>query len=256
MSFTINSGEIVGFLGPNGAGKSTTMNILTGYLSATDGSVKIDGVDILEDPTKAKKMIGFLPELPPLYMDMTVREYLGFVYDLKKCKFPKEPHIREICELIQITDVYNRMIKNLSKGYRQRVGLAQALVGNPDVLILDEVTQALSLNNRKTLYRVIDRLKEQGKSVIFISHDLEEVMEIADSITVLRDGEVVGTVQTAEISLDQLKRMMIGRDMVGHYYREDNDVIKLLQKRGMEGDYSWTHSADEYVKLYEKLTAN
>ena len=134
ISFAVNSGEIVGFLGPNGAGKSTTMNILTGYLSATSGTVKIDGHDILEEPTKAKRLIGFLPELPPLYMDMTVREYLDFVYDLKGCKFPRRPHIDEICELIKITDVYNRMIKNLSKGYKQRVGFAQALIGNPPVI--------------------------------------------------------------------------------------------------------------------------
>ena len=136
ISFTVNKGEILGFLGPNGAGKSTTMNILTGYLSSNIGSVKIDGYDILEDPMKAKSKIGYLPENPPLYMDMTVKEYLDFVYDLKKVKIPRKRHIDEICKTVKITDVYNRIIKNLSKGYKQRVGLAQALVGNPEVLIL------------------------------------------------------------------------------------------------------------------------
>lgn len=143
ISFKIDTGEIVGFLGPNGAGKSTTMNILTGYLSATSGTAVIDGIDILEDPTAAKKLIGFLPEQPPLYMDMTVKEYLNFVYDLKGCKFARKEHLQEICALIKIEDVYGRMIKNLSKGYRQRVGFAQALVGNPPVLILDEPTVGL-----------------------------------------------------------------------------------------------------------------
>ena len=137
ISFRVEEGEILGFLGPNGAGKSTTMNILTGYLSASEGTVKINGYDILEEPQKAKASIGYLPEHPPLYLDMTVREYLNFMYDLKKCTLPREPHIAEICRIMKITDVYGRLIKNLSKGYRQRVGFAQALIGNPPVLILD-----------------------------------------------------------------------------------------------------------------------
>lgn len=115
ISFTVNDGEILGFLGPNGAGKSTTMNILTGYISATDGEVLINGIDILDDPTAAKKEIGYLPELPPLYLDMTVKEYLSFVYDLKKCKIPKQAHLEEICKLVKISDVYNRVIKHLSR---------------------------------------------------------------------------------------------------------------------------------------------
>ena len=143
ISFTVNKGEILGFLGPNGAGKSTTMNILTGYLSSNIGSVKIGEYDILEDPMKAKAKIGYLPENPPLYMDMTVKEYLDFVYDLKKVKIPRKRHIDEICGIVKITDVYNRIIKNLSKGYKQRVGLAQALVGYPEVLILDEPSVGL-----------------------------------------------------------------------------------------------------------------
>ena len=131
ISFTANDGEILGFLGPNGAGKSTTMNMLTGYISSTSGKALINGIDILEDPIKAKKNIGYLPELPPLYMDMTVKEYLNFIYDLKKCKLPRVSHLKDICGLVKIDHVYNRVIRNLSKGYRQRVGVAQALVGNP-----------------------------------------------------------------------------------------------------------------------------
>ena len=143
ISFKAEDGEILGFLGPNGAGKSTTMNMLTGYISSTSGKALIDGVDILEDPIKAKSKIGYLPELPPLYLDMTVKEYLSFIYDLKKCKLPRNTHLKDICNLVKIDHVYNRIIKNLSKGYKQRVGLAQALVGNPNVLILDEPTVGL-----------------------------------------------------------------------------------------------------------------
>ena len=143
VSFSIEKGEVIGFLGPNGAGKSTIMNILTGYLSLTQGKVEIDGYDIAEYPEDAKSRIGYLPEIPPLYTDMKVREYLNFIYDLKKVKFPKKPHIDEILRLVKIDNVQNRLIKNLSKGYRQRVGFAQALIGTPDVLILDDPTVGL-----------------------------------------------------------------------------------------------------------------
>ena len=128
----------MGFLGPNGAGKSTTMNIITGYLSATSGEVLVSGKNTLDEPQEVKKMIGYLPELPPLYMDMTVKEYLNFMYELKKARLPREKHLSEICKLVKIENVYNRLIGNLSKGYKQRVGIAQALIGNPPVLILDE----------------------------------------------------------------------------------------------------------------------
>ena len=143
VSFTVNEGEILGFLGPNGAGKSTTMNIITGYLSSTSGTVTIDGCEILDDPKGAKSKIGYLPEIPPLYQDMTVKRYLEFVYDLKRVTLPKQEHLAEVCKVTKITDVYNRVIKNLSKGYRQRVGFAQALIGNPPVIILDEPTVGL-----------------------------------------------------------------------------------------------------------------
>ena len=143
ISFTANESEILGFLGPNGAGKSTTMNMLTGYLSSSGGEALINGIDVLEDPVGAKKNIGYLPEQPPLYLDMTVNEYLNFVYELKKCKLPRRSHLNEICSLVKISDVRKRVIRNLSKGYRQRVGVAQALVGNPSTLILDEPTVGL-----------------------------------------------------------------------------------------------------------------
>ena len=143
ISFEIGKGEIVGFLGPNGAGKSTTMNILTGYLSMTSGNVTVAGASVLDDPLEVKRHIGYLPEQPPLYLDMTVEEYLVFSYDLKGCKLNRDKHLAEIAEVTKIADVYKKLIKNLSKGYRQRVGIAQALIGNPEVIIFDEPTVGL-----------------------------------------------------------------------------------------------------------------
>lgn len=190
VSFTVNDGEILGFLGPNGAGKSTTMNMLTGYLSPTAGSISIDGYDILENPNEAKMRIGYLPEMPPLYLDMTVREYLYFIYDLKKCKFPKAPHIDEICRLVKIDHVSERLIKNLSKGYRQRVGIAQALVGNPDVLILDEPTVGL---DPKQIIEIRSLITELGKNhtVILSSHILSEIQAVCERIIVINNGKLI-----------------------------------------------------------------
>ena len=190
ISFTVGEGEILGFLGPNGAGKSTTMNILTGYLSATEGTVTINGHDILEDPNAAKANIGYLPEIPPLYLDMTVREYLDFMYDLKKCMLPRVKHITEICKVLKIEDVYGRLIKNLSKGYRQRVGLAQALIGNPPVLILDEPTVGL---DPKQIIEIRSLIQTLGKhhTVIFSSHILSEIEAVCDRIIIINDGEIV-----------------------------------------------------------------
>ena len=190
VSFTVNDGEILGFLGPNGAGKSTTMNIVTGYLSATSGSVSIDGYDILENPNEAKMRIGYLPEQPPLYLDMTVKEYLYFIYDLKKVKFPKAPHIDEICRLVKIDHVKGRLIKHLSKGYRQRVGIAQALVGNPDVLILDEPTVGL---DPKQIIEIRTLITELGKNhtVILSSHILSEIQAVCERVIVINHGKIV-----------------------------------------------------------------
>lgn len=199
ISFEVKEGEILGFLGPNGAGKSTTMNILTGYLSSTSGTVKINGFDVLEDPQSAKASIGYLPEHPPLYLDMTVREYLNFMYDLKKCTLPREPHIAEICRLMKITDVYGRLIKNLSKGYRQRVGFAQALIGNPPVLILDEPTVGLDPNQ---IIEIRSLIKKLGKkhTVILSSHILPEIQAVCDRIVIISKGEIVADDTAAALS--------------------------------------------------------
>ena len=199
VSFSIKDGEVVGFLGPNGAGKSTIMNILTGYISLTAGSASIDGYDIVENPQDAKRHIGYLPEIPPLYTDMTVREYLDFMFDLKKVKLPRKPHLDEICKLVMISDVQNRLIKNLSKGYRQRVGIAQALIGNPDTLILDEPTVGL---DPKQIIEIRDLISRLGKNhtVILSSHILSEIQAVCDRIIIINGGRLVADGTPDELS--------------------------------------------------------
>ena len=189
ISFTVNDGEILGFLGPNGAGKSTTMNMLTGYISSTSGQALIGGVDILEDPIAAKKNIGYLPEIPPLYVDMTVQGYLNFVFDLKKCKLPRRSHMNDVMTLCKIKDVQNRLIKNLSKGYKQRVGLAQALIGNPPVLILDEPTVGLDPKQMVEIRTLIKRLGK-NHTVILSSHILSEIQAVCDRVIIINKGVV------------------------------------------------------------------
>ena len=210
VSFTVEEGTIVGFLGPNGAGKSTTMNIITGYLSSTSGTVTIDGHEILEDPIEAKKKIGYLPEHPPLYLDMTVKEYLNFMYDLKKVKLPRQKHIQEICELVQISNVYHRLIGNLSKGYKQRVGIAQALLGNPPVLILDEPTVGL---DPKQIIEIRTLIKNLGRNhtVILSSHILPEVQAVCERIIVVNKGRLVadGATDTLAHDLSQDHRLIL-----------------------------------------------
>ena len=196
VSFSIEKGEVIGFLGPNGAGKSTIMNILTGYLSKTQGKVEIDGFDIVEYPEEAKRRIGYLPEIPPLYMDMKVREYLNFIYDLKKVKFPKKPHIDEILKLVKIDDVQTRLIKNLSKGYRQRVGFAGALIGNPDVLILDEPTVGLDPKQIIEIRNLIGRLGK-NHTIILSSHILSEIQAVCKRVIIISKGKIVAD-DTAE----------------------------------------------------------
>ncbi len=199
ISFRISKGEIVGFLGPNGAGKSTTMNILTGYLSSTSGEAKVGGIDILENPSEAKKLIGFLPEQPPLYLDMTVNEYLNFVYEIKNCKLNRAKHLEEVRKVTKIDDVKNRLIKNLSKGYRQRVGIAQALVGNPPVIIFDEPTVGL---DPKQIIEIRNLIRNLGQShtVILSTHILSEVQSVCDRIIIINEGKIIADEKTENIT--------------------------------------------------------
>lgn len=190
VTFTVNKGEILGFLGPNGAGKSTTMNILTGYIAADAGSVKIDGISAEEEPQKAKKMIGYLPEIPPLYTDMTVIEYLRFVYDLKMIKANQNAHLDQVMKCVKILDVKNRLIKNLSKGYKQRVGFAQALIGNPEILILDEPTVGLDPNQIMEMRALIRALGKEH-TIILSTHILGEVSAVCDRYIIINNGSLV-----------------------------------------------------------------
>ncbi len=199
VSFEIGQGEIVGLLGPNGAGKSTTMNILTGYLSSTFGSVEINGLNVLDNPLEAKKLIGYLPEQPPLYLDMTVEEYLNFTYDLKGCTLNRVKHIEEVCNIVKINDVFKRLIGHLSKGYRQRVGIAQALIGNPEVIIFDEPTVGL---DPKQIIEIRNLIRTLGKkhTVILSTHILQEVQAVCDRIIIINKGKLVADELTGNIT--------------------------------------------------------
>ncbi len=224
VSFSINKGEVVGFLGPNGAGKSTIMNILTGYLSLTQGKVTIDGFDVAENPEEAKKRIGYLPELPPLYTDMKVREYLNFVYDLKKVKFPKGPHIDEIMRLVRIDHVQNRLIRNLSKGYRQRVGFAQALIGNPDVLILDEPTVGLDPQQIIEIRNLITRLGK-NHTIILSSHILSEIQAVCDRIIIINYGEIIADDLQDNLS----EKLSTDHSLVARVICDERDMLAALK---------------------------
>jgi len=193
LDFMVNRGEILGFLGPNGAGKSTTMNIITGYLSATEGSVKLDGHDILEEPHEVKRQIGYMPELPPLYMDMTVRDYLSFVCDIKGVpRVSRRQNMDRAMEMLMITDVRGRLIKNLSKGYKQRVGIAQALIGTPPVLILDEPTIGL---DPQQIIETRGLIRDLGKehTIILSSHILPEVQAVCTRVLIINKGKIVAS---------------------------------------------------------------
>jgi ABC-2 type transport system ATP-binding protein len=193
LNFIVNRGEILGFLGPNGAGKSTTMNIITGYLSATEGSVKLDGHDILEEPQEVKRQIGYMPELPPLYVDMTVRDYLSFVCDIKGvARSRRKQNMDRSMELLKITDVRGRLIKNLSKGYKQRVGIAQALLGTPPVLILDEPTIGL---DPQQIIETRNLIRDLGKehTIILSSHILPEVQAVCSRVLIINRGKIVAS---------------------------------------------------------------
>ena len=233
ISFSVQEGEILGFLGPNGAGKSTTMNMLTGYISSTSGTAMINGIDVLENPIGAKRHIGYLPEKPPVYGDMTVKEYLNFVYRLKKSKLPRESHLAEICELVKITDVKNRLIRNLSKGYQQRVGFAQALVGNPGVLILDEPTVGL---DPKQIIEIRTLIKKLGKhhTVILSSHILPEVQAVCDKIVVISSGSIVANDTTDALA----RNLSADHKLVLRTEGKSEEIKKLLSSiPGMERVY-------------------
>ena len=200
ISFTVERGEVLGFLGPNGAGKSTCMNILTGYISSTEGNVKIDGIDMLKNPEEAKRKIGYLPEIPPLYLDMTVEEYLKFVHRIKKVKSDAtEASMARIMSLVKITDIRKRLIKNLSKGYKQRVGIAQALVGDPEVLVLDEPTVGL---DPKQIIEIRNLIQQIGKkhTIILSSHILSEVSAICHRVIIINKGKIVASGTPEELS--------------------------------------------------------
>jgi len=228
ISFEVKKGEIMGFLGPNGAGKSTTMNIICGCISANSGSASVCGFNVLENPKEVKARIGYLPENPPLYFDMTVEEYLRFVFELKKTKFDRDTHLKEIMDRVQIYDKKDRLIKNLSKGYKQRVGLAQALIGDPEVLILDEPTVGL---DPKQIIEIRNVIKEIGRerTIILSTHILQEVEAVCDSVTIIAHGRIV-----AQNTIEGLVEATGGKDkfilgIIGNGEKAYN-VVKALDE--------------------------
>lgn len=240
LSFTIEKGEVIGFLGPNGAGKSTTMNILTGTLSATSGDVIIQGHNILEEPQKAKACLGYLPENPPLYGEMTVKEYLTFIYRLKKVKEPINEHLSSICEKVKISGVTDRVIKNLSKGYKQRVGMAQALVGNPEVLILDEPTSGMDPKQIIDVRNLILSLKDKH-TIIFSSHVLSEIESVCSRLLIIKDGRIVAdnTPENLSVDLNRRKRLFL---------RFDGPVNEVIQRLSTLSDTGRIYSLGKNEK--------
>lgn len=221
LSLTVEPGKIYGFLGPNGAGKSTTMNIITGYLAATSGEVKINGFDVLKQPEEAKKCVGYLPELPPLYMDMTVKEYLDFVAELKKIeKSLRAGYVKEAMEITKTEEVSGRLIRNLSKGYRQRVGFAQAVLGYPEILILDEPTVGL---DPKQIIEIRDLIKELGKkhTIILSSHILSEISAVCDHVFIISHGKLV-----ASDSTENLLERMTGAQEIELLVKAEEDTAE------------------------------
>lgn len=221
LSLTVEPGKIYGFLGPNGAGKSTTMNIITGYLAATSGEVKINGFDVLKQPEEAKKCVGYLPELPPLYMEMTVKEYLDFVAELKKIeKSLRAGYVKEVMEITKTEEVSGRLIRNLSKGYRQRVGFAQAVLGYPEILILDEPTVGL---DPKQIIEIRDLIKELGKkhTIILSSHILSEISAVCDHVFIISHGKLV-----ASDSTENLLERMTGAQEIELLVKAEEDTAE------------------------------
>ena len=221
LSFRVERGQIYGFLGPNGAGKSTTMNIMTGYLAPTAGSVTINGFDVMKEPEEAKKCIGYLPELPPLYMDMTVKEFLDFCVELKKV--PKKDRAEQVAYVMAMTgieEMADRLIKNLSKGYKQRVGLAQAILGDPEVIILDEPSVGLDPMQIIEIRELIKKLGEKH-TVILSSHILSEVSAVCDQIMIIAHGKLV-----ANDTLEGLKKLFAGTRTLNITVKGDLEAVK------------------------------
>ncbi len=224
LSFTVKRGQIYGFLGPNGAGKSTTMNIMTGYLGATEGEVVINGHDILKEPELAKRSIGYLPEMPPLYLDMKVEEYLQFVAALKKLKRHQiGEQVEKVIELTKIQDVRGRLIKNLSKGYKQRVGLAQAIIGFPEIIILDEPTVGL---DPKQIIEIRELIRELSKShtIILSSHILAEISEVCDYIMIISKGKLV-----ASDTPENLEKQLKGTEQIFLQARASEETAEISE---------------------------
>lgn len=252
LSFTVEEGEIVGFLGPNGAGKSTTMNIITGYLSATEGQVIVNGYDVFEDPEKAKKSIGYLPEQPPLYPDMKVREYLMFIAELKKVKKSERASmIKSIMELTKITDVSEKLIKFLSKGYKQRVGLAAAIVGYPEILILDEPTVGL---DPKQIIEIRELIKSLSKkhTILLSSHIMQEIDAVCDKIIIINKGKLIAYDTPANIArvMENSRELHItvcGSEMTVRRALDYVDGIKKLDVRYSDA----TGMSDITIKMNE-----
>lgn len=226
ISFRVKKGEVVGFLGPNGAGKSTTINVITGFLSSTSGTVRVAGHDVLDEPAAAKRMIGYLPEQPPLYVDMTVDEYLSFTYELKNCTYNKKKHLDEVCSVTKIADVRGRLIRNLSKGYRQRVGIAQALVGNPPLIILDEPTVGLDPKQVIEVRSLIRALGE-NHTVLLSTHILSEVGTVCDRILIINKGKIIAD----ETRNDIVRVAEEGRSYIAKICGPTREVTALLRSR-------------------------
>ncbi|GHV70898.1 ABC transporter ATP-binding protein [Spirochaetia bacterium] len=243
VNFKIGKGEIVGFLGPNGAGKSTTMNILTGYLSSSSGTVTVDGLDILDYPLEAKRKIGYLPENPPLYPEMTVNEYLSFVSEIKKIKKDaRKAHVNGIIESTALGEVSKRLIKNLSKGYKQRVGLAQALIGDPEALILDEPTAGL---DPKQILEIRDLISSLGKdrTIILSSHILPEVSAVCQRVLIINQGKIVADDTAANLA----KRLLGGNQILVRLEgsREDPQLEASLRKAPFIQNLEFRDSPEE-----------
>lgn len=251
LSLTVEPGKIYGFLGPNGAGKSTTMNIITGYLGATSGTVTINGHDIFKEPEEAKKCVGYLPEIPPLYADMTVLEYLNFVAELKKLqKSLRKRYVEEAMETTGILDVKNRMIRNLSKGYRQRVGFAQAILGYPEIIILDEPTVGL---DPKQIIEIRDLIKKLGEkhTVILSSHILTEISAVCDHVFIISKGKLVASDSTENL-LDQ----MSGAQEIELTVRSEADRAKALLEEIEYVDHADLKDAKEGSILVRAKSGN